>query len=890
MNRKLFLTLFLFLAFFGESFAQTTPFGLWKSLHGKKVIQVSTGSSHVCAILYDSSVKCWGEGGNGQLGYGNTNDLGDAAGEMMDLLPAVDLGTNKKAIKIVTGFSHTCVLLDDSSVKCWGEGGNGQLGYGNTNKLGDGAGEMGNSLPAVDLGTNKKVIDITVGWAHSCALLDDYSIKCWGLDLYGQLEGEGPSNLGDGAGEMGNALPVVDLGTNKKALKVVAGANHTCAILDDSSVKCWGEGSSGQLGYGNTSNTGDLENQMGNNLLDVDLGTNRKAVQIALGMAHTCALLDDSSVKCWGMGGSGVLGYGNINNKGDEAGEMGDSLPAVDLGTNKLALQITAGFVHTCALLDDYSVKCWGNGALGALGYGDTTTRGDGANEMGSNLPAIDLGTNIKVVHIKAGMSFTCALLEDSSIKCFGGGDSGRLGSGNTNNLGDGASEMGDNLLPVNLGRVTDRLKKVVGHKSPTTRNSIFSLVSGDTHNCVLLGDSSVKCWGGSFWGQLGNEDNLSRGYQAGEMGDNLPVVNLGANKKAIQIAAGAFHTCAILENSWVKCWGYGFYGQCGSNDTDTRGNGVGEMGDNLPFVNLGTNKKAAQLAMGAYHTCVLLDDSTVKCFGSGGFGRLGYESTASLGNGAGEMGDALPTVNVGTNKKVVQLVAGGYHNCVLLDDSSVKCWGNGGSGRLGYGSILSKGDGAGEMGDSLAAVDLGTNRKAVQITAGNTHTCALLDDSSVKCWGDGAYGMLGSGNTNDLGNEAGEMGDSLPVVDLGTNKKAIQIAAANAHTCALLDDFTVKCWGYGLYGRLGIGDGNSRGDGANEMGDNLPIVNLGTNRKAVQIEVGFSHTCALLDDSSVKCWGYGVGGRLGQGSVLNLGDSASEMGDNLKPIFFGTN
>ena len=87
-----------------------------------------------------------------------------------------------------------------------------------------------------------------------------------------------------------------------------------------------------------------------------------------------------------------------------------------------------------------------------------------------------------------------------------------------------------------------------------------------------------------------------------------------------------------------------------------------------------------------------------------------------------------------------------------------------------------------------------------------------------------------------------------------------VQIATGVAHTCALLNDGTVKCWGYGQTGQLGYGDERTRGDGPGEMGNNLPIVSLGTGRTAVQIACGGYHTCALLDDASLKCWGYASG------------------------------
>jgi hypothetical protein len=97
------------------------------------------------------------------------------------------------------------------------------------------------------------------------------------------------------------------------------------------------------------------------------------------------------------------------------------------------------------------------------------------------------------------------------------------------------------------------------------------------------------------------------------------------------------------------------------------------------------------------------------------------------------------------------------------------------------------------------------------------------------------------------------------------------------------------KCWGYGAHGQLGYGDGSDRGDGANEMGDDLPVVDVGTGRRAVALALGNEHSCAILDDGATKCWGSGSGGQLGYGDTSNRGDGANEMGDDLPVVDVGT-
>jgi len=353
------------------------------------------------------------------------------------------------------------------------------------------------------------------------------------------------------------------------------------------------------------------------------------------------------------------------------------------------------------------------------------------------------------------------------------------------------------------------------------------AISAGESHTCALLDDKSVKCWGRNNYGQLGLGDTNYRGDASGEMGDDLLAVDLGTGRSATAIAVGNFHTCAILDEKSVKCWGNNYYGQLGLGDKNTRGDASGEMGDDLPAVDLGTGRSATAISAGRYHTCAILDDKSVKCWGNNYYGELGLGDTNYRGDASGEMGDDLPAVDLGTGRSATAISAGQYHTCAILDDKSVKCWGNNGYGQLGLGDKNTRGDASDEMGDDLPAVDLGTGRSATAIAVGNFHTCAILDDTSVKCWGDSGYGQLGLGDKNIRGDASGEMGDNLPAVDLG--HAATAISAGQYHTCAIiLHEKSVKCWGYNNYGQLGLGDKNIRGDASGEMGENLPAVDLG--------------------------------------------------------------
>jgi cysteine-rich repeat protein len=184
------------------------------------------------------------------------------------------------------------------------------------------------------------------------------------------------------------------------------------------------------------------------------------------------------------------------------------------------------------------------------------------------------------------------------------------------------------------------------------------------------------------------------------------------------------------------------------------------------------------------------------------------------------------------------ELTAGVNFSCALARSGAVKCWGDNSYGALGLGDTEPRGDQPGEMGDALPTVNLGSGRRAIRVVAGDRSACAILDDGSLKCWGGNDWGTLGLGDTNNRGDEPGEMGDALPAVDLGIGRTAKSVAVGR-HICAVLDDGSVKCWGLNSYSQLGLGDDNNRGDEPGEMGEALPRVDLGTGRKATNISVG---------------------------------------------------
>lgn len=420
--------------------------------------------------------------------------------------------------------------------------------------------------------------------------------------------------------------------TGKQLAAGVAGYS-TCARLIDGRVKCWGVNNYGQLGLGHSSTWGDQPNEMGASLLAVTLGTGRYAVQIVAGSHHVCARLDNLDVKCWGA--ATANGTGDQSGHGSGPNQMGDNLPRVELGTGRYAVELSAGDQHTCARLDNNRVKCWGDGI--ALGLGDSNDRGYFAFEMGDNLPHVDLGANRIASGIHAGWGRTCAALDDGTTKCWGYESAGgELGMGTTNTTrGITPQTVPANLPPLDIG--TGRRVTAMGH--------------GVQHVCAKLDDNTLKCWGTNGWGELGLGDTQTRGDQVNEMGDNLPVVNLGTGRAILDISTGGSRNCAILDNFHAKCWG--FQGQPGLGYGATYvGHGIGdavnETGDSLLAVNVGTNRTVREIAMGMFHVCAALSTGEIKCWGQNSSGQLGLGDTIDRGAQISDMGDNLPAVDLG--------------------------------------------------------------------------------------------------------------------------------------------------------------------------------------------------------------------------------------------------
>jgi alpha-tubulin suppressor-like RCC1 family protein len=806
------------------------------------VVSLASGVTHACAALSTGKVKCWGSGREAQLGVGEaifTQVFGDEPGETAATAPLLPLPPGRTVQQLLVLSTGFCALLDGGDVYCDGDNFGGILGRSN------GASRF------VDLGPGEKAAQID-GYQEICARLVSGRVKCWG---FGGSLGLGDSETrGDELGEMGAALPYVDLGTGALASSIGVGIGSVaCASLTDGRVKCWGAASAqGTMGMGDAISRGDTPGSMGDNLPAVDLaGVNVSKVSVA---SHACALTANGQVKCWGENEDGQLGLGDTNKRGAAANQMGAALPFVDFGPALVATDIVTAGAHTCVRLNTGALKCWG-GPGATVGLGDATPRGRAPGEMGANLPVVDLGAGETSNGMAQGLGgHMCTLLTAGGMKCWGPTAS-PLGFGDLLSRGGDPGTVGDSLPRTPLGAgVPSRLFR------------------GPGATCAALTTGDVRCWGSLAW-----MFNVARGHEAASVGAGLADVALGNGFFAEEVAAGTFFSCARSSDGLVKCWGSATQGALGSGSDSVIGDAPKTMGDALLPVDLGTGVRAAQIVAGDRHACVRTQDGRVKCWGTRGT-CLGLGDGQPRGTAPGQMGDALPFVDLGPGVQVKKLAAGQTHTCALLSTDTVKCWGGNGGRLLGLGDTNDRGDDPGEMGANLPVVNFGTGAVAKDVVAAGRHACVLLADGRVKCWGVAGFGVLGISNWN------GEMGDALPAVNLGTGKTAVELATSGAalRTCARLTSGEVKCWGENSEGGLGLGDRLPRGTNPATMGDALPGVDLGPGFVAARIVVGTASTCAVSTEGRAKCWGSNSYGQLGVGDMFTRGAKAATMGSAL--------
>jgi alpha-tubulin suppressor-like RCC1 family protein len=361
---------------------------------------------------------------------------------------------------------------------------------------------------------------------------------------------------------------------------VAAGGYHTCVLRPAGDVVCWGRNSDGQIGNGTATPKPSLVSSV--------VGMSN-AVAVATGGYHTCALLAGGTVQCWGNNKEGALGLGTNTNA---------SAPISVPGISD-AIAITAGAFHSCALRANRSVMCWGLNADGQLGDGTTSDSSIPRQVSEASLPRLAAGRAVSVTSISAGGFHTCAVRTNFSVVCWGLNADGQLGVGFQGPEANGT--IGGPVLRARPAPVTTDVLAASSVAAAIGVGQVFGAQLGGYHTCAIGTDKDVYCWG--------NNNDL----QASRTQILASTIGMPGGSY-LMVAAGAYHTCALRVDG-VYCQGHSSDGEIG----------IGTFSHVVGGPLLGT-AGAFHLAAGGFHTCAVLSNTptgTVACWGNNGDGQV---------------------------------------------------------------------------------------------------------------------------------------------------------------------------------------------------------------------------------------------------------------------------
>ncbi|MCB0083765.1 MAG: hypothetical protein KDE47_22655, partial [Caldilineaceae bacterium] len=409
------------------------------------------------------------------------------------------------------------------------------------------------------------------------------------------------------------------------------------------------------------------------------------------------------------------------------------------------------------------------------------------------------------IVKVVTSMWHACALRQNGTILCWGKGELEQL----TGQLGPDILSVA--FTPTVIAGVTD----------------VVDIATGKNNVCARLANGTATCWGSNQWGQLGNGAGVRYPFPYG-----TPAEVQVLNQPARSVATGGYHTCAITDSNGAICWGSNNYGQLGSGT-------VSHIITQAVPVS-GLSNGVAAISAGEHHSCALTNVGGVWCWGRNTHGQLGTGTN---------LDSAAPLPVTGLISGVQAIASGFNHNCALLIAGTLRCWGANSVGELGSGTNSPT------VIPFPVAVQGLEGRRVLSVTAHTHHTCAIVEGGSAHCWGYNNYGQLGIPITTTI--------STTPITVTGLTSGTTAIAAGDGHSCAVVNG-GARCWGWGASGQLGDGINDTSNGGSHIRDVPIQVTNLTSN--TVDIRVGSHASCATLVDGSMRCWGQGALGTLGDG------------------------
>ncbi|MBI3073457.1 MAG: hypothetical protein HYY84_15200 [Deltaproteobacteria bacterium] len=400
---------------------------------------------------------------------------------------------------------------------------------------------------------------------------------------------------------------------------------------------------------------------------------------------------------------------------------------------------------------------------------------------------------------LAAGSFQTCAITDSGGLKCWGSNSVGQIGDG----------DAGGNRLFPTLVRGFD--------------GGIAAVASASWHVCAVGVDRRLWCWGGNFYGQLGNGTIDA---------SSTPTLVVGLEEGAIDVGAGTDHTCAITTDKLVKCWGRNNRQQLGDAGSDST----------VPVAVLGG---VATVSPSEQRTCAIAD------------GGLGRGNLYCWGSNETDGGSYLSPFLVGFDAGVKSVVATGYNTCVIDEVGGAWCRGVNSQGQLGNGNDA----GMGVL--SLTPV-VGLASGVAKIALGGSHACAVLENGSLRCWGYNNWGQVGD-NTSGT--------PRWSPVSVSTLSGVTDVVVGNATSCAVAAG-AVQCWGYTV-----LPDGGS-------YPSPLPMANLTSGVQGISGSA--DDFCAWKTTGEAYCWGKNYYGQSGTGTTTPVYVPAQIEGASFRSVSVG--
>ncbi|MEK2690355.1 RCC1 domain-containing protein [Bdellovibrio sp. GT3] len=712
------------------------------------VTKASIGRKHSCAIMSDSSLRCWGFNSYGQIGDASTTFRSEAI--------IISPGTSFKDVGV--GNEHTCAVATNGDLYCWGRNANGQVGN-------NGAGVDKNTPELIDSGVSYAFV--SSGENHSCGLTTGSKIRCWGQGMHGALGQGGTGNL--------NIPTEIDAANDYKYVSV--GAKSSCAITSSDKLRCWGHNAVNELGDGTTTNA----------TSPIDVDSTYNFANVSIGSGHACGVTTTGLLRCWGYNGTGAIGDGTTTNRTTPVSvNSGSTYTSVSVNDD---LSTSGGRTTTCALLSSGALQCWGSNANALLANGTLTQSTTAVNvDAGTTYTSISV-TGQRACGVTAGAA-------GGALKCWG-----NFTYDSTKSLNLAGAGYAPSIGSWNKWYTNYELAQWDSW-TPATNN-----VSSNSSQSCGLKSGKLFCWGAST--VFGNASRIAYRYPAA----------IAIDPTTTYTTLAAQHdndNCAIDNAGNLKCWGKNDHGELGSAVA------VGGTAYIPTNVDPGTTYKAVSVS---YSTiCAITTADELRCSGRNSGGQIGDGTSTDV--------TAFKTIDTGVT--YAEIGRGAYHTCARTTAGQIKCWGANGFGSVGNGGTSTQ--------LTPFTVDSGAIYKKLSI--GASATCAITATDTVKCWGDPRNGT----GTNYV---------YVPtVIDGGATYTSVSMSSSNG--CGIKTDGTMKCWGYAT-----VPNQYTFVEAGSHLTFSTPVaVASGTTFSKVQTT--YTGMCATTTGGVLMCSGGSVAGEWG--------------------------